>query len=87
MGDSQPSRSRIGRGATIDPANRFERVRLERDEEQRDPAEADDLPARVTTELLPDRTRQVIVENHSPDIPFRYSINPYRGCEHGCSYC
>jgi DNA repair photolyase len=44
-------------------------------------------PRRVPTEFLIDRTQRIITENDSPDIGFRYSINPYRGCEHGCSYC
>ncbi len=42
---------------------------------------------RVPTVFLPNATRSIITENDSPDIPFRYSINPYRGCEHGCAYC
>ncbi len=37
--------------------------------------------------FLPDASRTVISTNDSPDVPFRYSINPYRGCEHGCAYC
>jgi DNA repair photolyase len=39
------------------------------------------------TEVLPDRTRSIIAQNDSPDIGFDFSINPYRGCEHGCIYC
>src|SRR5580658_9768211 len=39
------------------------------------------------TEFIPDRSESIISENDSPDVPFRYSLNPYRGCEHGCSYC
>lgn len=42
---------------------------------------------RVPTQFLPDAARSIIRENDSPDIPFRYSLNPYRGCEHGCAYC
>src|SRR4029453_5820896 len=41
----------------------------------------------VQTVFLPDRSATLIRENDSPDIPFPYSINPYRGCEHGCAYC
>lgn len=76
----QPSQS-PGRGAGIRPGNRFESVHLV--------ADANELAEqpRITTELLPDQTGSIITENHSPDIPFRYSINPYRGCEHGCVYC
>src|SRR5262249_45915424 len=39
------------------------------------------------TEFILERSRSIVTENDSPDVPFRYSINPYRGCEHGCSYC
>ena len=42
---------------------------------------------RIPTVFLPDNAATLIRENDSPDIPFRYSINPYRGCEHGCAYC
>jgi DNA repair photolyase len=39
------------------------------------------------TEYLPDRSKSIVTENDSPDVGFRYSINPYRGCQHGCAYC
>jgi DNA repair photolyase len=39
------------------------------------------------TEYFDDDSQSVISENNSPDLPFRYSLNPYRGCAHGCSYC
>ena len=42
---------------------------------------------RQPTEFFADATRSIITSNDSPDIPFRHSINPYRGCEHGCAYC
>jgi DNA repair photolyase len=71
-----------GRGAGSNPANRFESISLERDADW-DPAQ-DPAP---TTQFLRDATQSVITYNDSPDIPFRASINPYRGCEHGCSYC
>ena len=51
------------------------------------PSEGLPIVTRVPTEFLPDRSRTVISHNDSPDIGFRYSINPYRGCEHGCAYC
>ena len=76
-----------GRGAVINPTNRFESARLEDDT---DHLSAEDLaarPSRIATQFLPDEARTVICKNDSPDIPFRYSINPYRGCEHGCAYC
>jgi DNA repair photolyase len=46
----------------------------------------DDEPA-VPTEFFIDSTREILARNDSPDVPFTYSINPYRGCEHGCIYC
>jgi DNA repair photolyase len=50
---------------------------------------SDELPdvRRLPTVFLADHSRRLITENDSPDVPFRYSINPYRGCEHGCAYC
>ncbi len=82
-----PRLPQVGRGAGVSPPNRFERTHLEDDWEQL-PAD-DDLMGRrkIATEFLPDGSKTVITENDSPDIPFRYSINPYRGCEHGCAYC
>ncbi|MEX2175739.1 MAG: PA0069 family radical SAM protein [Pirellulaceae bacterium] len=78
----------VGRGTGAVPANRFEAVRHEADYEQL--AADDDLLAderAVPTLFLPDNSASLIRENDSPDIPFRFSINPYRGCEHGCAYC
>ena len=47
----------------------------------------EDLACAPDTELRPDRTANIITTNQSPDIPFSQSINPYKGCEHGCIYC
>src|SRR3954452_19833996 len=69
-----------GRGAIGNPKNRFETLEVERDEEV--PG-----PERVETELLRDTSRSVIAYNDSPDVGFNASVNPYRGCEHGCVYC
>ena len=71
-----------GRGASANPPNRFERLSLERDADW-DP-EQDPAPR---TRFYRDASQSIITYNDSPDIPFRASINPYRGCEHGCSYC
>jgi DNA repair photolyase len=71
-----------GRGAAGNPPNRFERVSLERDADW-DPEE-DPAPR---TQFLRDLSQSVISYNDSPDIPFDASLNAYRGCEHGCSYC
>ena len=74
-------------GAGIDPPNRFERVRAEADDEHlewdREPQEPPSRPV----EYVADESRSIVSENQSPDIPFRYSVNPYRGCVHACSYC
>lgn len=68
-----------GRGATSQPPNRFERLHIEFD-----PGE--DPPA-PRTQILRDHSRTVITRNESPDLGFAFGLNPYRGCEHGCSYC
>ena len=82
-----------GRGTPLQPANRFERIAvelapewLEEQQRLRDAGEdADPLVPR--TEYFRDSSRSVIATNDSPDIPFAASLNPYRGCEHGCIYC
>ena len=71
-----------GRGAGGNPPNRFETLRLERDEDWN--PEDDPSPK---TQFLRDLSQSIISYNDSPDIPFNASINAYRGCEHGCSYC
>ena len=70
-----------GRGTAHNPANRFEKLAVIRDG-WRDPDDPD-----PRTEFLRDHTRSAIAYNHSPDVAFDASINPYRGCEHGCIYC
>lgn len=71
-----------GRGTSINPANRFERISYERYFED------DKCPERlISTEFFKDTSRSLIVTNDSPDIPFKASMNIYRGCEHGCVYC
>ena len=78
----------IGRGSGLNPVNRFTGVEIEPDQEY---LEFDDDALtelrRPKTRYFEDASRSVISENDSPDIPFRYSLNPYRGCLHGCSYC
>lgn len=77
-----------GRGAQIRPANRFESVRCEDDfTDVEHDKEFLDQQRSLATEYLPDQAESVVVKNESPDIHFRYSLNPYRGCSHGCSYC
>jgi len=71
-----------GRGAAGNPPNRFEPISLERDTDWN----PEDDPA-PRTQFLRDLSRTVINYNDSPDVPFHASLNPYRGCEHGCAYC
>jgi DNA repair photolyase len=76
-----------GRGASINPPNRFERIHYQDDWEHLDPSDEPPGPVAEPTHFLPDRSQTVITQTDSPDVPFRFSINPYRGCEHGCAYC
>jgi DNA repair photolyase len=71
-----------GRGSSANPPNRFERLHYEPDTDWAD----SDGPAPPTV-FLRDNSRSVIASNDSPDVGFDKSINPYRGCEHGCPYC
>ena len=71
-----------GRGAAHNPPNRFERLRMDYDA-----AENEGRHPEQPTEYLKDHTHSIIAKNDSPDIPFNKSVNPYRGCEHGCMYC
>jgi DNA repair photolyase len=73
-----------GRGSRITPPNRFRLIQVEPDREY---AEEEDSPRNPQTRFFLERAESIVSENDSPDIPFRYGINPYRGCEHGCSYC
>ena len=77
-----------GRGSGLTPANRFERIRLDDDLGQLEVNDdVLDEVQHIATEYLVDDSCSIVSENTSPDIPFRYSLNPYRGCQHGCSYC
>lgn len=67
------------RGTRQNPANRFERLHVEPDPED---------PARdLCTEFFVDASQSIITTHDSPDLSFKASVNPYRGCEHGCPYC
>jgi DNA repair photolyase len=70
------------RGAADNPANRFEKIHLEPDADW-DPEEE---PSPKTV-FLKDHSSTIITRNDSPDVGFETSVNPYRGCEHGCIYC
>src|SRR5437588_462178 len=71
-----------GRGAVSNPSNRFTPLWHVRDPDWTDPED----PA-PTTQFLKDTARSILTSNVTPDVGFTYSINPYRGCEHGCVYC
>ncbi|MBI3542266.1 MAG: PA0069 family radical SAM protein [Deltaproteobacteria bacterium] len=78
-----------GRGSAKNIKNRFEKTHYELDDDvvQADPDPEAELEPSPRTVLLPDNTRTILSENDSPDVGFRYSVNAYRGCEHGCAYC
>ena len=77
-----------GRGASWSPANRFEKLHVDlTDPDVVDAGpEAEETPLR-STQYFRDATRTIITRNASPDVGFETSLNPYRGCEHGCIYC
>ncbi|MHB8421531.1 MAG: PA0069 family radical SAM protein [Leptospirales bacterium] len=73
-----------GRGASGNPDNRYESTRRE---SFQDGWETLSFPGEIATTLSIDTSRSIINRNDSPDVGFSQSINPYRGCEHGCVYC
>src|ERR1700678_3777410 len=79
--DSKPLK---GRGASSNPAGRFDSVTFERTDDGWYQEETPDFLAET---VLPDRARGIISPNDSPDVGFEQSITPYRGCSHGCVYC
>lgn len=81
MRDGSPRRSIVGRGAASNPKNRFEKIEVEPDE-----FDEPETPGPETV-YLRDHSRSIIARNSSPDVGFDASINPYRGCSHGCIYC
>lgn len=88
MSESSDDRNRRlikGRGAVSNREGRFESVRHVREDDGWDLAQEPE-PA-PKTQVMVDKSRRVISYNQSPDIPFDRSLNPYRGCEHGCIYC
>jgi DNA repair photolyase len=96
-----PSPAIRGRGASWSPANRFEKLHVDLgdidviqvnqdDERSSVEAAAYDVPTerpRRETQFFRDGTKTIITHNNSPDVGFETSLNPYRGCEHGCIYC
>ena len=79
-----------GRGTSANPANQWSPLHVEPDGDELDRAEsagADDERPAPQTVYYRDTARTIIAHNDSPDVGFQYSINPYRGCSHGCIYC
>ena len=72
-----------GRGAAENPPDRFEPIAFEADGDALDAELDDDERIAPSTRYLRDTTRSILAHNDSPDVGFEYSINPYRGCEHG----
>ncbi len=78
MSGDRPEKPR-GRGAGENPDQRFSELHVDYDEGE--------APAKVATKFFRDHATTIISRNSSPDLPFEASLNPYRGCEHGCAYC
>ncbi|CAA2103893.1 hypothetical protein MBUL_02427 [Methylobacterium bullatum] len=83
-GSTLSADARKGRGATANPCGRYEPAWREAFD---DGWVSDDAVQRLRTEDRPEHARTILTRNTSPDLPFDRSINPYRGCEHGCVYC
>ena len=81
-----PSQARHGRGATINPASRYDSSVKEAFDDGWVTLELEDLP-QLPTSLIEDHAKSALSYNDSPDISFDRGLNPYRGCEHGCVYC
>lgn len=86
--DTRPHNLPRGRAALENPAGRFEPLQTERDDAPETDEDGNPLPPRqVKTQLFRDRARSILSTNDSPDIGMDATLNPYRGCEHGCIYC
>jgi len=83
-----PSSTIRGRGAPWSPANRFEKLHVDlTDVDVVDVDLSQEERPRPVTQYFRDGSRSIIARNNSPDVGFETSVNPYRGCEHGCIYC
>ncbi|CAN0619195.1 Radical SAM domain protein [Burkholderia multivorans] len=83
-----PPAPRKGRGAVDNLQGRYETAQREAvDDGWTHVEQGDDQPAPLRTQVFEERARSILTRNQSPDIPFSVSLNPYRGCEHGCIYC
>ena len=80
----KPVKPLRSRGALSNPESRFHAAHSETVDDGWFPEAS---PERIETQVIADHARSIISRNQSPDVPFEQSINPYRGCEHGCIYC
>ena len=78
---------RKGRGAVTNLQGRYELDQREAVDDGWMPVGDDDIPPTLKTQVFEERAKSILTRNASPDIPFSVSLNPYRGCEHGCIYC
>jgi DNA repair photolyase len=76
-----------GRGTDLQPKNRFERLHIDPSALDLDSDIDSEAQSALKTEYFVDATRTIVATNDSPDVGFSASVNPYRGCEHGCIYC
>jgi DNA repair photolyase len=76
-----------GRGAGLNPKNRFERLTVEPFEDDEQVSGSSGHQSSIATSFYLDNSKTIIACNDSPDIIYNFSVNPYRGCEHGCIYC
>ncbi len=83
QGEHLPPPAPRGRGARSNPAGRFETREILPEPQ----AWEEEAPLTLPTTVIPERSRSILTRNDSPDVPFEVSINPYKGCEHGCTYC
>ncbi|WP_174943955.1 PA0069 family radical SAM protein [Burkholderia lata] len=83
-----PPVPRKGRGAVDNLQGRYEIAQREAvDDGWTHESDDTDFPAQLRTQVFEERAKSILTHNQSPDIPFSVSLNPYRGCEHGCIYC
>ncbi|WP_237132879.1 PA0069 family radical SAM protein [Pseudohongiella sp. O18] len=76
-----------GRGAVSNPQGRFETQQLEAFDDGWPRDDDEDREGRPSTIVTHEQAKTILTRNRSPDLPFHVSLNPYRGCEHGCIYC
>ena len=85
MLDFIPNKAHKGRGAISNKTGRLEKMTRHLIDDGWTPVK--DTCKSVRTEVIDEWPKSIINQNKSPDLPFHKSVNPYRGCEHGCVYC